>query len=307
MNVLISGSAGFIGSHTADFLTVRRHKVLALDNFSTGRSENLKDFRGAIEPCDINDTRSLEDIFSDFKPEAVLHLAAQSAISTAIADPQNDLKVNGVGTLNMLAMARKYKAKRFVFSSTSAVYREVRPFWRSAISEKWPCEPKSPYGISKLAAEHYIRAMFPNHAILRYGNVYGGRQRSIGGNQVIARAFEHFILGQDFKINGHGNQKRDFVYVEDVAHANYMALVSDVKGTFNVSSGKSYSVNDILREIERIYDVPGYHWEHNEETDPRDFVNLNVSAIHRELGWYAQTSLADGLKLTAEWWEHEKR
>src|SRR3989304_3225068 len=114
MRILISGSAGFIGSHSANLLVERNSKVLALDNFSTGKSENLKDFQGIIEPCDITDTRNLEAIFSDFKPEAVLHLAAQSAISTAIADPQHDLKVNGIGTLNMLAMARKYKTKRFV-------------------------------------------------------------------------------------------------------------------------------------------------------------------------------------------------
>lgn len=306
MRILISGSAGFVGSHTADLLVKRKYKVCVVDDFSTGRTENLKGFHGKIQPCDITDLKLLESIFAEFQPEAVLHLAAQSAITIAIENPQRDLTINGLGTLNMIRMAVKYGVKRFVFSSTSAVYRETRPFWGTGISESWPKDPASPYGISKLACEHYIRTMFQNHMILRYGNIYGPRQRSIGGNQVVARVFEHFILGQDFKINGHGNQKRDFVYVGDVAYANLMALTEPVIGTFNISAGRSYSVNQILSEIEKIYGVPGYKWEHTKQNDPRDYVGLNVSAIRREMGWKSSVSLSDGLKMTAEWWDGQK-
>jgi UDP-glucose 4-epimerase len=302
MKVFISGSAGFIGSHVALLLQERGHKVMAFDNFVTGKSENLKGFHGTIQLGDITDMRLLESAFDEFMPDAVIHLAAQSAISTAITVPQHDLRVNGIGTINLLIQAKKHNVRRFLFSSTSAVYRETVPFWNTGISEKYPCEPQSPYGISKLAAEHYIRLMFPNYFIMRFGNVYGPRQQPIGGNQVIAKAFKHFIQGEDFQVNGHGNQKRDFVYVGDVAYACFMALTSDVIGTFNVSAGKSYSVNEILDKIENIYEVPGYKWEHNDEVDSRAYVGLNVSAIRRELGWKAYTSLAEGLKLTSEWW-----
>lgn len=306
MRILISGGAGFIGSHTAELLAKRNHEVVIIDNFSTGRMENLKEFKGRILPGDICDWKWLDSIFSDFRPEAILHLGAQSAITTSVFNPQNDLKVNGIGTLNILMMAKKYGANRFVFSSTSAVYREFSSFLKVGMSERWPLHPASPYGISKLAAEHYIRLVFPNYLIMRFGNVYGPRQRPIGDNLVIARALEHFIHGKDFEVNGHGNQKRDFVYVGDVADCCHDAITQNVVGTFNVSSGRSYSVNEVLSEIGKIYAVPNYAWSHNQKTDPRNYVGLNVKSIRRYLGWKARVSLAEGLKLTTDWWEENK-
>lgn len=304
MRILVSGGAGFIGSNTVNLLEKNRHKVVAVDDFSTGRIENLRGFEGTVIACDILDFKELSLLFADFKPEAVLHLAAQSAISTAYSDPARDLRVNGTGTLNLLKLSKKYEVGRFVFSSTSAVYREGRSF--SALREECEARPSTPYGISKLAAEHYVRTMFPNHLILRYGNVYGPRQKAIGENQVIARAFAHFIKGDDFAIVGNGNQKRDFVFVGDIAYCNAEVLQSGVVGTFNAASGKSYSVNQVLREIEKIYDVPGYAWAHTSENDPRGSVYINPSLIRREVGWKAMIPLADGLKQTAGWWEENK-
>ena len=306
MKILITGAAGFIGSHTANLLIERGHRVMAVDNFSTGRTENLVGFRGKICPCDITDMEMLEKCFSEFRPDAVLHLAAQSAITTSYDDPQHDMKTNGIGTLNLLNLSKRYKVKRFVFSSTSAVYREVESFLHLGIRENAKCEPVSPYGISKMACEQYIRLMFPNYFIMRFGNVYGPRQLPIGQNLVIARALDHFFKGADFEVNGHGNQKRDFVYVGDVAQCCFEALTSDVVGTFNVSAGRSYSVNEVLSEIEKIFDVQGYAWVHNKNIDPRNYVGLDVSSIRKELGWKAYTPLVDGLKLTADWWEEQK-
>jgi len=299
--ILCTGGAGFIGSTTA--LMLKHHQVIVVDNFSTGKTENLKHFRGKICPGDITDMEFMDRIFTDFLPEAVLHLAAQSAISTAYSDPQKDMQVNGIGTLNLIKLALKYGVQRFVFSSTSAVYKPPRPFFASVgINEFWPVKPETPYGISKLAAEQYIRTLFPNHLILRYGNVYGPRQKSIGENQVIARAFAHFIHGDDFSIIGHGNQKRDFVYVGDISRCNIAALNSNLVGTFNAASGRSYSVNQVLAEIEKIFDVRGYGWEHTRHNDPRGDVALNVSQIRRKLGWNPDVSLQDGLIATADWW-----
>ena len=210
-----------------------------------------------------------------------------------------------MGTINMLRAARAYGTKRFVFSSTSAVYRETRPLW-GGVSEKWPCEPSSPYGISKLSAEHYIRLLFPNHMILRYGNIYGPRQRPIGTNQVIARALAHFKHGFDFEVVGSGNQTRDFVFVGDIAHANLQALTCGAAGTFNVATGKSHSVNEVLEILEELYEVKGYKWRHTNDADPRGDVAINVKSIRNVLGWKAMVSLRDGLKQTVKWWNTEE-
>lgn len=306
MKILVTGAAGFVGSHTIELLETRGHHVIALDNFSTGRMENLKNFHGEIIEGDITDYRHLDIVFKEFRPDAVLHLAAQAAITTSLAHPQRDLQVNGIGTLNVLKSSLKWGVKRFVFSSTSAVYRKLPTWLKIGIPEYWICSPDNPYGISKLAAEHYIRNMFPNHLIMRYGNIYGPRQVPIGKNQVVALAFQHFIKGNEFTVNGHGDQKRDFVYVGDVANANFEALTSSIVGTFNISSGDSYSVNHVLSQVEKCYEISNYPWEHTLENDPREFVKLNVSSILHNSGWKASTPLSTGLQKTMEWWEAQK-
>lgn len=305
MKILITGGAGFIGSHTAKCFSSRNYPVCVVDNFSTGKTENLKGFRGKIEPCDITDQTTMRQIFSDFRPDAVIHLAAQSAITTAFEDPCRDLDVNGLGTLVVLKLAREFKVEKIVFSSTSAVYGKGNRF--SASKEIDPCVPDTPYGISKLAAEQYIRLFFPNHVILRYANIYGPFQQPVGQNQVIARAFRHFLHGDDFFVVGDGKQKRDFVYVDDIANLNFLAVVEKkFKGTFNACSGRSYSVNEVLHEMEEIYDVGGYRWTHSHKKDDRGNVYINNSAIRAEIGWHPVVTLGEGLKLTAAWWEKER-
>lgn len=300
MNVLVTGGAGFIGSHTANLMTERRSKVLVLDNFSTGKSENLKGFTGQVADCDITNEKQLELTFRQFRPDAILHLAAQSAITTAWNDPGKDEHVNIRGTLNLIMLAKKYSTKRFVFSSTSAVYGPGSPIMASR--EFFATKPDTPYGISKAAAENYIRLFFKNHVIMRYANVYGPRQRPIGENQVVARAFAHFIKGDDFSVVGHGNQKRDFVYVQDVALANYLAVIGSNTGVYNVASGKSRSVNQVLQEIENHYAVHGYRWTHTKQQDERGSVYLSGDKFKDTFGWDSATGLAEGIAKTAEWW-----
>lgn len=306
MKILVTGAAGFIGSNTVEILERHGNRVLAVDNLSTGRPENLKQFRGKFALTDITNKESLEKDFDDFRPDAVLHLAAQSAISTAIGNPETDLTINAIGTLNVLKMAELYGVKRFVFASTSAVYLEKSTLFNIGMTENWPTTPGNPYGISKLACEGYVRTMFPNHMILRYANVYGKRQVAIGENQVIAKAFAHFLTGDDFKVVGSGNQKRDFIHVSDVAACNFDAVISDIVGTFNVATGKSYSVNQILREIEKVYGLPSYGWEHTRHEDPRGSIYLSNVKIRREFGWWPMCSLAEGILRTYQWWESGK-
>lgn len=304
MKVLITGAAGFIGSHTAEYFSNRNHKVVAVDNFSVGKTENLKEFRGTIKPCDITDKKLLQVIFNDFRPDFVVHLAAQSAITTAWADPTKDLTNNVIGTLNVLALAKEYEVKKFVFSSTSAVYGKGRRFFSS--EEKDSPNPDTPYGISKLACEQYIRLLFPNHVILRYANIYGPRQQPIGENQVVARAFRHFLFGDDFHVVGDGKQKRDFVYVSDIAYLNFLAATSNVTGTFNACSQTSLSVNNVLSKLERHYGVEGYAWAHSKKQDERGSVYLNRKLIVEKFGWIPIVSMETGLEMTAEWWKGQK-
>jgi len=301
---LITGGAGFIGCHTAMLMTNKGHQVAVLDNFSTGKTENLKGCRAEIMLADITDLHLLERAFADFRPQAVMHLAAQSAISVSERDPQKDLTINAIGTINVVDMARKYEVDRFVFSSTSAVYNEDKWRWFPR-DEKFPKDPQSPYGISKLAAEHYVRTMFPNHVIFRYGNVYGPFQRSIGENQVVARALAHFHHGDDFHVVGHGNQKRDFVFVEDVAYGNTEAVLGKMVGTYNLCTGKSKSVNQILAEIENTYEVGGYRWNHSKKQDPRGDVHLSARKFKSDFCMMF-TPLDVGMRKTASWWRAQK-
>jgi UDP-glucose 4-epimerase len=301
MNVMITGGAGFIGSHTANLMAERRFKVMVLDNFSTGKSENLKGYSGGLADCDITNEKQLELVFRQFRPDVILHLAAQSAITTAWDDPGKDEHVNIRGTLNLLMLARKYSARRFVFASTSAVYGPGSPIMASR--EFFSPKPETPYGVSKMAAENYIRLFFDNHVILRYANVYGPRQRPIGENQVVARAFAHFCHGADFQVVGDGNQKRDFVYVEDVAHANYLSAIGGEAGTYNVASGYSYSVNAVLAEIERYYAVKGYGWVHTRNQDKRGSVYLSGDKFRKTFGWMPMIGITKGITRTAEWWK----
>ena len=302
MKVLVSGAAGFIGSHAVQLLEARQNKVIALDNFSTGRTENLKGFKGPIEICDVRDYDLLKGVFDRHWPEAVVHLAAQSAISTAWNSPGVDLDINARGTMNLLELSTRFGVERFIFASTAAVYGKSG-FFSSKETDVFT--PDTPYGISKMIAEHYIRLLHKNHVILRFANIYGPRQEPIGENQVVARALDHFLHGADFEVHGDGNQKRDFVYVDDVVHAIWLSLTSPT-GTYNVASGKSRSVNDVLHEIEKLFEVEGYKWTHRKEPDQRGSVYMSGGKIRRELGWYPSVTLEEGIALTCDWWRENK-
>lgn len=308
MRIIVTGFAGFVGSHTTEKLLLLGHTVLGIDNFSTGKFENsppaFMDRGGDYVYMDVNDT-DVDKIIRNFRPDAIIHLAAQAAISTSIEEPFLDMNSNIRGTLNLILVARRWNVKRFVFASTSAVYKE-QAYFRS-IKESDPLEPKSPYGVSKLAAEMYLRALLPSATILRYGNIYGPRQVPIGGNQVIAKMIRHFRFGDEFYIHGDGEQERDFIYVEDIVEANISAaLLSGISGTYNIANGKSYSVNKIANTLAKVCGVPGYKWEHDDRQDTRRKVQMNVSAAKRDIGWYPICGLEFGLQRTVEWWEEIK-
>lgn len=297
MRILITGAAGFIGSHVADFLNSHDHDLFLIDDLSTGKAENV--LGGQFLKASILDDPIMNRAFKDFQPEVVVHLAAQPAISTSMAHPWLDFDINVCGTMKILSLCRYFGVKRVIFSSTSAVYDSRAEFCQEYGTL---LQPDSPYGISKLSAEMYIRNLFPESVILRFGNVFGPRQVPLGENQLIARMIRHFEYGDSFYIHGTGEQRRDFVYVADVAKAVEKAITGPA-GTYNIASGKSHSVNQVAKVMEFLYDVAGYQWQYDADLGERGNVNMEVAAAQHGLGWNSVTPLHIGINLTVEWWK----
>ena len=304
MRIIVTGASGFIASHVVELLLKSGNHVLGIDNFTTGKIENITSLLEKypnnfnIIEGDICILPFMNRVFTEFKPKYVVHLAAQAAITTAWDNPVKDLMVNAIGTLYVIQASKSVGVEKIIFSSTSAVYRETN----AKIKESTLTLPSNPYGISKLAAEHYLLALYNNATVLRFGNVYGERQVPIGENQLIPRMIKHFKYGDTFFIHGDGKQQRDFVYAGDVAQAVVNALYNK-PGIFNVSSGQSFSVNDIAGIVEGIYGIQGYKWDHTKENDSRRSVCMNISEAHNHLSWKPIVHIKEGIQKTVAWWE----
>jgi UDP-glucose 4-epimerase len=303
MRVILTGGAGFVGSHVADQLLARGHEVAIVDDLSTGKKENVPD--GAIlYERDIRD--GCAEIFEEFEPDALSHQAAQMDVRRSVREPDFDADVNVLGTVRLLQRCVDQGVRRVVFASTGgAVYGEQREF---PAPEDHPQYPISPYGVSKLAGErylHFYRAQYGlPYAALRYANVYGPRQDPHGEAGVVAIFCGNLAAGRGSTINGSGEQTRDYVYVEDVARANVLALEGDApSGTYNVGTGIETSVNElyeILRETSGR-DLPPAHGAVKPGEQLRSSVDPTAAA--RVLGWRPETSLTNGLERTLSFFE----
>ena len=296
MRAVVTGGAGFIGSHLVEALLARGDEVHVVDNLASGKRENVAP-GATLHERDIREP--LDDVFAAVRPELVVHLAAQADVGTSVAQPILDAEVNVLGTLNVLEAARPHGAQ-LVFSSTGgAIYGECeRP-----AREDDPRRPVSPYGTAKLAAEEYLatwnRLHGTSHVVLRFANVYGPRQLAKLEGGVVAIFTDRLRAGEGVTIFGDGEQTRDFVYVGDVAAAVLAAIGHD-GGTFNVGTGEETSVNELFEACRRIAGVDaGAEYAPARAGEALRSV-VDVSRAERELGWHPHSSLEDGLRLTWE-------
>jgi UDP-glucose 4-epimerase len=299
MNAIVTGGAGFIGSHVADALIARGDNVWVVDSLATGRRERVPD-RATLVELDIRNRDGLRALVEEVRPQAILHLAAQADVRVSVDDPAHDADVNVRGTIEVLEAARLCRA-RVIFSSTGgALYGEAR---RVPSPEDEPALAMSPYGISKLGGESYVglynRLYGTDHVILRYGNVYGPRQDPHGEAGVVAIFFGRLTAGETPLIFGDGLQTRDYVYVGDVVDANLRALAYTGRElAFNIGTGVETNVLDLLAAAQR---AAGTALE-PEHRPPRigELARsaLDASLADRELGWRPATALDQGLPET---------
>ena len=303
MRILVTGGAGFIGSHIVDAFVEAGHEVAIIDSFwphGGGRRANVNTNARLFE-IDIRDGGAVADVFSSFKPTYVSHHAAQHSVAISTQDPLYDADVNVKGLLTILTLAAEHRVKKVIFASSAATYGTPQYL---PVDEKHPQVPESPYGITKMVAEHYLRYFSSAHDLafsaLRYGNVYGPRQDPNGEAGVIAIFTARILKGESIRIDWDGEQQKDYVYAGDIARANLLALDRGNGEAINVGTGVSTSVNALHRLIADAVgrDVDVVHAPKR----PGDIYKciFAIEKAKHELDWQPQTQLSAGIAKTVE-------
>lgn len=298
MRILVTGGAGFIGSHIVDAYVAAGHEVWVIDDESSGNRKQVNPKAKYIR-ANLLDLKSLKKIFKAGRFDVVNHHAAQIDVRRSVADPVFDARINIIGILNLLNLSRDNKVKKFLFASSGGtIYGEcARP-----ATESFPEEPLSPYGIAKLASEKYIKAYASlygiDYTIFRYSNVYGPRQNPHGEAGVVAIFSERLLNGEPLTIFGDGKQTRDFVFVVDIARANVMALEKGNNQIVNIGIQREISVNELFREMAAL---TGYKlrpiYKKARPGELRRSV-LNIAHARRALGWKPSVTFREGLRQT---------
>ena len=246
--VLITGGAGFVGSHVVDKFCDEGFDVIVVDNMVTGKIENLNP-KAKFYHCDIT-TNALEEVFKETNPDYVIHLAAQISVVNSMNNPEKDASINIMGSINLLKYAKKYGVKKFIAASSAAIYGNLP----APIEENVIPQPMSPYGLSKLTMEKYIELSGLDYLIFRFSNVYGERQ-SAGGEAGVVTIFENAMKNNlPVTIYGNGEQVRDFVFVKDIANITFKLLNSNVKNEIiNISTNDGITINELFNSLKRKY------------------------------------------------------
>jgi len=305
LKILVTGGAGFIASHITDALVNEGHQVVVLDDLSSGFEKNVNP-KAKLVVGDICDKELVEKLFSEEKFDLVNHHAAQMDVRRSVKDPAFDANTNIIGTINLLQNAIKYKVKKFMFASTGgAVYGEQTYF---PADENHPTQPRSPYGISKLAVEKYLyfyNAEFGlNYTILRYANIYGPRQNPFGEAGVVAIFSTKLLKGEQPIINGSGEQTRDYVFVGDVVKANLLTLNDTANDIYNVGTGIETNVNQLFHKLNSI--IKANKEEKHGPAAPGEQMRSVITSekLFKKFGWKPSTTLDEGLKLTVDFFRN---
>ena len=298
MNILVTGGAGFIGSHVVDTYIENHHNVVVIDDMSRGRKEFINP-KATFHQISISDSR-LANIIQEERIEVINHHAAQISVSDSVKNPVKDAESNIIGTLQLLQSAVECGVDKFIFASTGgAIYGEQDYF---PAREDHPQKPTSPYGLSKLSVEGYLRFYKEQYGlktiIFRYGNVFGPRQNPSGEAGVVAIFYNRLLKAQAPIINGDGEQTRDYIFVRDIVNANLLALKLNSSDTFNVGTGKETSVNELTNLILEVADsnieVKGSKKNNFEQRRSC----LDYKKLNRSLNWLPEVSLKEGLSET---------
>ena len=308
MRCLVTGGAGFIGSHLVDALLARGDQVTVVDDLSTGRRENLNaaiDAGATLLDLDIRDAAGLTKLACEAEPTVVFHLAAQIDVRLSVADPAFDASINVGGTANVLEASRAAGAGRLVFTSTGGAAYGEGAGQALPLGEEAPIAPIAPYGQSKVAGEGYLalyRRLYGLSSVsLRLGNVYGPRQDPLGEAGVIAIFCGRLLAGERPTVYGDGAQTRDYIYVGDVVAAILAAAESDATGAINIGTGRETDVLELVRSLRDLGEID----EFEPELAPRrtgevERISIDPSRAERELGWRPKTGIEEGLRMTLD-------
>jgi UDP-glucose 4-epimerase len=306
--ILVTGGAGFIGSHVVDLFISKGYEVVIVDDLSTGRESNINP-EAIFYKMDIRDPK-LREVFEKERPDYVSHHAAQMDVRRSVAQPLFDADVNILGSINVIECAKEFNVKHFVYiSSGGAAYGEPEIL---PCDEMHPVNPICQYGASKHTVEHYLYMYHANYGleytVLRYPNVFGPRQDPHGEAGVVAIFTGKMLLGEPVTINGDGEQTRDFVFVRDCAYGNYLAVtINHPSGIYNLGWGRPTSINEIFTNLAEItdYTQPAAHGA--AKVGETRHIYLSADKAKRDLGWTPTISLEDGLRETVEYFRTSEK
>jgi UDP-glucose 4-epimerase len=309
MRILVTGAAGFIGSHVALAYQGHGHEVAGVDNLSTGNRENLpREF--PLFVLDLADDRELLQLIRDFRPEVVSHHAAQVNVRRSQENPVADLKSNILGSVNLFRIASEaVRMPRFIYSSSGgAIYGEPK---RLPVKEAHPAHPTSNYGVSKYTAELYLSAFEGTGSlrsiIFRYSNIFGPRQDPGGEAGVVAVFTNQLLRGEQPRIFGDGSKTRDYTYIDDIVDANLRALRYEGSGVFNLGVGKRISDMEVFRTVQAAVGTKVKPIFEEKRPGEVNHICLDTSHVRKLLGWKPRVSFREGVKRVVHYWRQRTR